>query len=172
MTTATITATRPDFAPGYGFVGASDEGLLDWSWAEERLRDARNYWIVTTRPDGRPHAAPVWGVYVGGAVVFGTDPGSVKARNLAHQPYVVVHLESGDELVTLEGTIAQGLPDDLDFTTVDDEYARKYEDPDSGEAFHLSPEMASGLWVLRPAVAFGWYEHDFLRSATRWHFTR
>ncbi|MEI6136703.1 MAG: pyridoxamine 5'-phosphate oxidase family protein [Chloroflexota bacterium] len=29
-----------------------------------RLRTAMNYWIATTRPDGRPHAAPVWGVWL------------------------------------------------------------------------------------------------------------
>jgi hypothetical protein len=44
----------------YG-VTTSDDGPLDWSHAEERLERARNYWIATTRPDGTPHAAPVWG---------------------------------------------------------------------------------------------------------------
>ena len=39
----------------------SSDGPLDWSHAEQRLKRARNYWIATTRPDGTPHAVPVWG---------------------------------------------------------------------------------------------------------------
>lgn len=37
-------------------------GLLPWSHAEQRLRDARRYWLTTVRADGRPHATPLWGV--------------------------------------------------------------------------------------------------------------
>jgi hypothetical protein len=54
-------ASRP-YMPGYGILDAkSGSGLLPWSVAVERLTEARNYWIATTRPDGRPHAMPVWG---------------------------------------------------------------------------------------------------------------
>ena len=44
----------------YG-IHTSDEGLMDWSWVDEQMAKSRNYWICTTRPDGKPHAAPVWG---------------------------------------------------------------------------------------------------------------
>ncbi|HSN73709.1 MAG TPA: pyridoxamine 5'-phosphate oxidase family protein, partial [Anaerolineae bacterium] len=81
--------------------GISDEpdGLLPWSFASQRMAAARNYWIGSSRPDGRPHAAPVWGVWLDDVFYFGTVPGSVKARNLAANPALVVHLESGDEVV-------------------------------------------------------------------------
>ena len=46
-------ASRPH-SPGYG-IAADEEGLLPWSWAAERLTVARNFFIATTRPDGRPH---------------------------------------------------------------------------------------------------------------------
>ena len=50
--------------PGYGILGPDGgTGLLPWSWAEERLRDSRNYWLATVRPDGRPHVMPVWAVW-------------------------------------------------------------------------------------------------------------
>ena len=45
-----------------------------------RLRAAMSYWIATTRPDGRPHAAPVWGVWLDDALWFGTM--GQKVRNL------------------------------------------------------------------------------------------
>ena len=63
-------------------VRTSSDGPLAWSHAERRLEGARSYWIATTRPGGKPHAAPVWGVYVGGSLYFGTGRSSVKGRNL------------------------------------------------------------------------------------------
>ena len=82
---------------------ASGAELLPWTWAVEQLTSTRSYWVCTTRPDGRPHAAPVWGVWLDDAVWFSTAPSSVKGRNIARDPRVVVHLESGDETVILEG---------------------------------------------------------------------
>jgi pyridoxine/pyridoxamine 5'-phosphate oxidase len=79
--------------------------MLEWTWATERLAAARNYWIVTSSVDGGPHAAPVWGLWIDDAVVFSTSPESRKGRDLAHDPRVVVHLESGNEVVIVEGEV-------------------------------------------------------------------
>jgi hypothetical protein len=43
--------------------------LLPWSHAVERLEKAINYWVCIMRPDGRPHAVPVWGMWVEGAFI-------------------------------------------------------------------------------------------------------
>jgi len=61
------------------FGGHLEPSRLPWSWAEHRLTTARNYWIATTRPNGRPHSRPVWGVYLDGSFHFNT--GSVAAGN-------------------------------------------------------------------------------------------
>src|SRR5262245_21909451 len=74
-------ASRPRMPEGYG-VPAGDEGLLPWSFARERLESAPNYWIGSTGPDGRPHAMPVWGAWVEGALYFGTSPQTRTGRNL------------------------------------------------------------------------------------------
>ena len=58
-------ADRPDMPEGY--LGAAP---LPWSWAEEQLTDARNYWITTIGPTGRPHVRPVWGVWLDDTVQF------------------------------------------------------------------------------------------------------
>ncbi len=71
-------------------VSTSCDGPPAWSHAEKRLERARNYWIATARPDGRPHVAPLWGVWVEGGLYFGTGRSSVKGRNLAHSPELVV----------------------------------------------------------------------------------
>ena len=50
--------------PGYGVTGPEHgTGLLHWSWAAERLTAARNYWVASVWPDGRPHTMPVWGMW-------------------------------------------------------------------------------------------------------------
>ena len=54
-------ASRPAM-PGYG-VSQSAKGMLDWSWAQERLTNSHNYVIVTVRPDGRPHAMGMHGLW-------------------------------------------------------------------------------------------------------------
>src|SRR5947209_5813545 len=38
------------------FGGHLEPVMLPWSWARDRLVASHNYWISTTRPDGRPHA--------------------------------------------------------------------------------------------------------------------
>jgi hypothetical protein len=154
-------AGRP-YMPGYG-ISPEASGLLPWSFVDERMASARNYWISTARPDGRPHAAPVWGVWLDGTFFFGTDPRSVKGRNLAANPEIVVHLESGDEVVILEGSvdgIAAAAPDLLQ--RIASVYNDKYDfqpDPSSVDAPFLA---------LRPRVVFAWLEQDFPRTATRW----
>src|SRR5260370_7898007 len=78
--------SRP-YMPGYGIVGAEHgTGLLHWSWAAERLTAARNYWVVSTWPDGRPHTMPVWGAWDDSTLWFTSATGSRKARNLRPAP--------------------------------------------------------------------------------------
>ena len=104
----TLRPERPGLDPSYG-ISTAEEGLLPWSWVSEQMERSRNYWVCTTRPDGRPHAMPVWGVWVDDTLWFSTGDGSVKARNLAADPRVAVHLESGDDAVMLEGTAERPL---------------------------------------------------------------
>jgi len=152
-------ASRPRFAEGYG-ISKDPAGLLDWSWAVERLTKSRNYWIVTASADGRPHAVPVWGLWLDDAVVFSTSPQSRKARNLAHDPRVVVHLESGDEVVILEGSVEPAELNDA----VADAYRKKYAwRPDPGEG-------SEGWFRLRPSLAYAWLERDYPNTATRFTF--
>jgi pyridoxine/pyridoxamine 5'-phosphate oxidase len=152
-------AQRPGFTPGYG-IASSDDGLLPWSWVEERLTAARNYWVTTTRADGRPHAAPVWGVWYDGAIVFSTDPASVKGASLAVRPDIVIHLESGDDVVICEGRVER-LTDRAELEALNTVYRAKFGtgiDPDNPD---------HGVYRLAPSVVFAWREADFPTSATR-----
>ena len=144
---------------GYG-VGDPQYGFepIRWSWVVERLTSARNYWIATTRADGSPHLSPVWGVWYDNTFHFFTDEDSLKARNMRRDPRAVVHLESGDEVVIMEGTL-QSIAATSDLVSA---YESKYGIPLGGE-----PE---GLYRLKLAKALAWLESDFPKTATRWLF--
>lgn len=153
---------------GYG-VPDTDEGLLDWPWAVERLESALNYWFSSTRPDGRPHAMPAWAVWLDGALYFEGSPATRRARNIAANPEVVVHLESGDEVVILEGRAEDAAaPERALAERLAAEFTAKY----GNTRWEYRPEPdqwdSGGLWALRPRVAFAW--SDYPRDATRWRF--
>ena len=148
--------SRPH-VPGYG-VPKNMKGVLPWSHVEERVPKSRNYWVATTRPDGRPHAVPVWGVWVDGTLYFGGGPDTRWSRNLAVNPQVAVHLESGDDVVILEGIVERITdPGHPVAARVDDAYEAKY------RMRHGTP-----FWVLRPRLVFAW--NNFPKNATRWVF--
>jgi hypothetical protein len=144
--------------------------MVEWSWAVDQLEQARNYWFCTTRPDGRPHSMPAWGVWVNDALYFDGSPETRRSRNLARNAAITVHLESGDQVVVLEGdALEAGRPDSQLAKQLVADFERKYA---ASHDYHPSPNQwdQGGLWVLRPRVAFGW--RDFPTSLTRWHFTQ
>ena len=48
--------SRP-YAPGYGNP-SNPRGMLPWSFVEERMTAARDYWVATVLPTGGPHFTP------------------------------------------------------------------------------------------------------------------
>ncbi|MFW6075307.1 MAG: pyridoxamine 5'-phosphate oxidase family protein [Chloroflexota bacterium] len=156
--------SRPRMAAGYGIpTEPPDPARITWEDVTRKLEASRNYWICTTRPDGRPHSAPVWGVWVSDTFVFGTDPRSQKWRNLRRNPAVTVHLESGDDVVILEGVIEEVTDEDIT-RGADDAYDAKY-------GLRLLAETGDApLLALQPDVAHTWLETDFLATAARWDF--
>ena len=151
--------------PGYGISPATADGdLLPWSWAVQRLERAHNYWVATRRPDGSPHLAAVWGVWVDGALHFSTGGRSRKARNLATDPRCVVSPEQAEESVVLEG-VAERVTGPRELARILSAYRRKY-----GSGF---PDPAENpVFAVRPRTVFGLIEHEpeFSSNATRWVF--
>lgn len=160
--TASITVGLPHVPPLYGL--KSPHEFLPFSHAEQRLAKSRNYWICTSRPDGRPHSIPVWGFWIDGTLFFGTARSARKAQNLAHNPAISVHLESGDDVVILEGTAVEVDPTDKPILKKLDAASRtKYKMP-----MMIIPE--SVVYSVSPRVVLAWTEKDFPNNATRWEF--
>lgn len=155
--------------PGYGLEGATSAPgeRLPWSRVSELLAAARCYWVCTTRPDGRPHAVPVWGLWLDNVFYFSTSRRSRKARNIAANPNVVVHLESGDPAVILEGT-ATDIADPPLLARFAEVYEAKYDwrPGDGGWAEFL---RGSAVYAVRPRVGFT-FQEDLANTATRWRF--
>jgi PPOX class probable F420-dependent enzyme len=156
-------ASRPRFPSGYG-IHVDDAGLVPWTEAEGKLDAARNYWIGTTRPDGSPHAMPVWGLWLDGSLYFSSGSASRKTRNLAVDPRIVVHLESGDDVVVLEG-VARRVTDDAELLRVAELYTAKYD-------FEFDPSSPDyPVFRVTPRRAYAWLERDYPGTATRYAFT-
>lgn len=154
---------RPHMPKDYGILDEdAGSGLLPWSLVSEHLAASRTYWVHTTRPDGRPHVKPVWGVWFEERFYFGTDPKSIAGPNLSANHSLAVHLESGDDVVILEGK-AEPVTDRAILSRLDEVYFTKY-------SYHLARGDGGPVYALRQKVAFAWVERDFVGGATKYDF--
>jgi hypothetical protein len=150
------------------FGGHLEPGLLPWKWAEAQLGAARTYWMATTRSDGRAYTRPVWGIWLD-AVLYISIGAPLAAQNLARTPAATVHLESGTNVVILEG-VAEAVTDPSLVAHIISAYEAKY-------LWKWLPN--DQLYAFRPQVGFGWLSADngldggavFLGTTTRWTFS-
>jgi hypothetical protein len=170
MTGEPVRTTRATFPTEYGQRGGEGDELLPWDFVEERLKTARNFWLSTVSPSGTPHARPVDGVWVSGALCFGGSPETRWARNLQASPALSVHLPSDEEAIILEGTVefVEDASHPLAAAAAAasrEKYPQYYSDGSEGP-----PPVP--FWCLRPWVAYAWTLTGFPNRATRWMFSR
>lgn len=156
-------STRPHFPKGYL---ENPKALLPWSHVENRLSEAIHYWLCTVRPGGRPHAVPKWAVYVNDRLYFDGSPETRHARNIAQNPHVVVHLESGEDVV-----IAEGVARELTRPTAElaAEIAQAYTEKYAERGYAPKPDQwdQGGLFEieLRTVIAWTQFTDDPTRFA-------
>ena len=159
---------RPDMA-GYGVTDDS-EGLLPWSWAEERLVNSRTYWFVSVNAGGRPHAMPVWGVWMPERERWGMScaTSARKVRNIRDNDQVVVTTDDPASCVSLEGRALRIDGDDLEAMAA--VWSDKYHDGTWPKDEMISFVRESASFEVIPERAFGLIEtpDQFSKSATRW----
>jgi hypothetical protein len=158
--------------PGYGVPDDAD-GVLPWSWAEERLLGSRNYWVTTATPTGRPHTMPVWGVWLPDAerFWFSCAVEARKARNARANPWVVVAPTDTVEVVSLEGRANEITGGDL--TDRVDAYFAKYGTEMGMDRDAVADFIAANTsFDVVPHRAFGVIERadEFAQRATRWRW--
>ena len=160
-------AGRPHWPDAIGNPSDNLSALKPWAWAIERLEKSHNYWISTTRPDGRPHLMVIWGIWWEGALWFSTGPQTRKAKNIAAQPHCVIGTEKADEAVIVEGTATE-ITNRAEWKRMGEIYDKKY----GGELWPLLESSGGSVFRIEPKVAFGQDEHaeDFVQAATKWTF--
>ena len=148
--------TQPAPLAGYWSPDDADK-ILKWDFVDQRMKQAQNYWIATVNPNGRPHAVPVWGVWLDDTLFFGGGPGTRWSRNLEARPYVNVHLDDSDQAVILEGEVTRIMdPDSEQMRRIDDAYEPKY-----------SMRHGPPIWELHLKKVIAW---STMQTATRWVF--
>jgi len=152
--------TRP------GLSGYVEHGkLLPWSWVDTRMESSRNYWL-TTKSRGFPSSRPVWGVWENTRLLFSS--GSQIGKNIGTDPRVQVNLESGDELVIIEGVARPLNEDNLQLWLKT--YNKKYN--------WDMPETSEGVYEVTPQRVLAWVCDSsgqdagvlFSNTATEWRF--
>jgi hypothetical protein len=163
----TPTASRPTLPDGYGLPTTTD-GLLRWDEVEPRLVASRNYWLCSVRPDGTPHSVPRWGVWVDGRLYYDGAPSTRHARNVEANPACTLTLESGTEVVIVEGEshATSAPPDGLGARLA--EAFGKYHPEYAPEPDAWAGEQGGGLRALVPKRALAWFA--FPTDCTRFVF--
>jgi nitroimidazol reductase NimA-like FMN-containing flavoprotein (pyridoxamine 5'-phosphate oxidase superfamily) len=156
--------SRPHFPKGYV---EHPNTLLPWSHVVQRLTDAKNYWLCTVRPNGRPHSIPKWAVWVNDKIYFDGSPETRHARNIDANPHVSLHLESGEDVVIVEGICkASPRPSSELGNELAQAYATKY--ADIGYAPEPNQWDAGGLFEIIPQSTIAWT--NFTDDPTKFTF--
>jgi hypothetical protein len=149
------------FPKGYGRATTP----LAWPGVRERLDAALNYWIVTVRPDGRPHAVPTDGIWLDRTWYFGGAPDTVHMRNVGSNEHTVISLGDGSWAVIVEGRARHVTPDRALAERIA-EAGSKY----GALGYGPNPEdyLSTGTWAVEAARVLAWTA--FPTDATRFRF--
>ena len=138
----------------------SEHAALPWWWVDEQLRDAGTYWVVT--PGGRyPHPRPVWGVWHDEQIHLSVGSPAL-VRDLRPGHGVTVHLDSGIDVVIVEGDVAEPTRD----RRILDEYDAKYD-------YRYDADQYGALVTVRPTTILAWRTagpagRDSFQETGRW----
>jgi hypothetical protein len=155
---------RPTLPKGYVDNPISE---VSWEYVEKRLRDSVNYWLCTVRPNSAPHVIPRWGVYLDGKFYYDGSPETRHARNLESNSNTTLHLESGNDVVIMEGTSAPAPKPEPEFAQrLSEAYCAKYE----AEGYAPKPDQwnEGGLYVFTPRQCLAWTK--FFENPTKFVF--
>ena len=166
--------SRPKFPKGYADNPISE---VPWEHVEQRLTESINYWMCSLYPDGRPHVVPRWGAFLDGKFYYDGSPETRHARNIEKNPNVTLHLESGNDVVIMEGISQPASKPDpstgfasgrrLELAQrLSKAYCAKYES--DGYAPTPSQWDEGGLYVFTPRQCLAWTK--FFENPTKFVF--
>lgn len=118
--------------------------------------------LVTVRPDGRPHAAPVWFLWEGGRALIITGGTSVKVRNIRSDPAVALSIATDQrpfKYVVLEG---EGKVTQENLARVVERICVRYDGPVRGAAYAQELLAAENMVLVEIRVerVIGWKDEE------------
>jgi hypothetical protein len=146
-----IKVMRPKLPKGYVDHPISE---VPWEEVQKRLRESKNYWMCSVRPNGHPHVVPRWAVYLDDKIYYDGSPETRHARNLVENPNISVHLESGQEAIILDGVCFSLKPDPALAHRLAEAYGTKYKS--DGYAPTVDQWDEGGLYVFTPRQCIAW----------------
>jgi hypothetical protein len=142
----------------------SEHPALKWDWVAGQLAAAGTYWVIAAADSPFPHPRPVWGVWHVNELHLSLGSPALR-RGLATDPHVTVHLESGTDVVILEGLAESGAPTSPALLDV---YRDKYDwDYDAGQYGDLLRVTPVRILAWR---AKGWAGRESFAETGRWDF--
>jgi hypothetical protein len=138
-----------------------------WSDVVARFDAARNAWFGTVDPVGAPHTVPIWTASVDEVLYVFGERRSVKFRNLAANPHMVVNLESGDEVVVVRGT-AYDVVTPAQVPAVVAAFAAKYTERDDVQWLPEVDPSVDLVARITASVALLWSSDDYFGTKRRW----
>jgi hypothetical protein len=144
----------------YGHPSACEP--LAFEWVEEQLRQAGTYWVVA-KTDGYPHPRPVWGVWQHRNLFLSIGT-PTKLAALTVDASVTVHLDSGTEVVIMEGQTAAASIDEAVLRQYGQKYDRPYDVMEYGPLTCIAPRK-----ILAWKTA-GWAGRESFRQTGCWEF--
>ena len=152
-----------------------------WTQTVSSLQGAMTYWPATTGPDGRPHVAPVLGIWLDGAIHACAIHACArratrKARDLARKPVASFgcnRLSGGLDLIVTKADAVQ-VDENTTLQSIADCYEANYGSKGRYTVFDGAFSGAGGealVYKVAPSMVFG-FRKGASSSQTRWRFLR
>ena len=137
-------------------------GAMSQAAIERFLAAARIAHLVTLRPNGSPHAAPVWYEYLDGVFLVWTSRRFRKVRNIEADARAVVSIASEDQPYRYVVAECDVTVSDEDVWGIGMSIAARYEGAEGAAAFLEQYYEAGQSVVLRltPRRTMTWSDED------------
>lgn len=165
---------------GRGTAATSEAGNsrpVPWEDAQRRLGQGGWFWLVTVRPDGAPHAMPVFAVWSEAAMFVCSKGTTRKSRNLDADGRCVVTTDAGDLHLIVEGT-ARRVRDEATLRRASGAFNAIYDWPtvvagDQLDAEYGAPTSGGppyNVYEITPTKVFALPTDGETTTPTRWRF--
>lgn len=156
---------------------AGSEPPIAWKTAIDRFRKGGWFWLATMRPDGSPHAMPVFAAWADGSFFVASKPTKRKSRNLDANPRCVLTHDAGDLHLIVEAD-ARRVRDAAALQRATEAFASVYDWPttvagDMLDAPYGAPTSGGApfnVYEITPIRAFGFPTDGESFTPTRWRF--